>query len=169
MYSRVGLKIHSNCLLTEVFAKAWLLETPKRWGNISLVVGVHKHGSSLQPLAHIHGLVNVAREHAWSQTVLRVIGSLQHAVHISGGWRKRAERGYEELSDGSTVWYSLPLTYPSLNLDTTMTGPKDSSLAMNMWSSTSVNTVGSIKKPEGRRPPIITLCSSLHHWWTALQ
>lgn len=29
-----------------------------------------------------------------------------------------------------------------------MTGPKDSSLAMNMWSSTSVNTVGSMKKPE---------------------
>ncbi len=42
------------------------------------------------------------------------------------------------------------MTYPSLNLDTTMTGPKDSSLAMNMWSSTSVNTVGSIKKPKGK-------------------
>lgn len=40
------------------------------------------------------------------------------------------------------------MTHPSLNLDTTMTGPKDSSLAMNMWSSTSVNTVGSMKKPE---------------------
>lgn len=31
-----------------------------------------------------------------------------------------------------------------------MMGPKDSSLAMNMWSSTSVKTVGSKKKPEGR-------------------
>ena len=28
-----------------------------------------------------------------------------------------------------------------------MTGPNDSSLAMNMWSSTSVNTVGSRKNP----------------------
>lgn len=28
-----------------------------------------------------------------------------------------------------------------------MTGPKDSSLAMNMWSSTSVKTVGSKKNP----------------------
>lgn len=41
-------------------------------------------------------------------------------------------------------------TYPSLNLDTTMMGPKDSSLAMNMWSSTSVNSVGSMKNPGGK-------------------
>ena len=38
-------------------------------------------------------------------------------------------------------------THPCLNLDTTITGPKDSSLAMNMWSSTPVNTVGSMKNP----------------------
>lgn len=30
----------------------------------------------------------------------------------------------------------------------TITGPKDSSLAIYIWSSTSVNTVGSMKKPK---------------------
>lgn len=38
-------------------------------------------------------------------------------------------------------------TYPLLNFETIMTGPKDSSRAMNMWSCTSVNTVGSKKNP----------------------
>ncbi len=39
-------------------------------------------------------------------------------------------------------------THPSVNLEIIITGPKDSSCAMNMWSSTSVKTVGSRKKPE---------------------
>lgn len=38
--------------------------------------------------------------------------------------------------------------YPFLNLEMTITGPKDSSWAMYIWSSTSVNTVGSMKKPK---------------------
>lgn len=42
------------------------------------------------------------------------------------------------------LWISA---YPVLNLEMIMMGPKDSSLAMYMWSCTSVNTVGSKKKP----------------------
>lgn len=41
-------------------------------------------------------------------------------------------------------------TYPFLNLEMTITGPKDSSWAIYIWSSTSVNTVGSMKKPKER-------------------
>lgn len=37
--------------------------------------------------------------------------------------------------------------YPPLKLEMIMTGPKDSSFAMYMWSSTLVNTVGSKKNP----------------------
>jgi len=37
--------------------------------------------------------------------------------------------------------------YPSLNLEIIITGPKDSSLATNMSSVTSVNIVGYIKNP----------------------
>lgn len=72
----------SPSLLTEVFAEAGLLEAAKRRSHVGLVVGVDEHGSSLQSLAHIHGLVDVAGEHARSQTVLCVVGSLQHAFHI---------------------------------------------------------------------------------------
>ena len=43
-----------------------------------------------------------------------------------------------------------------------MTGPKDSSRAMNMWSCTSVKTVGSKKKPGGRRGIRDPLVSPLH-------
>ena len=41
------------------------------------------------------------------------------------------------------------IPYPLANREMIMTGPKDSSLAMNMWSSTSMKTVGSKKKPVG--------------------
>ena len=38
--------------------------------------------------------------------------------------------------------------HPSSNVEMIMTGPKDSSFAMNILSSTSVKMVGSIKNPE---------------------
>lgn len=41
----------------------------------------------------------------------------------------------------------LSFLYLPLNLEMIMTGPNDSSLAMYMWSCTSVNTVGSKKNP----------------------
>lgn len=48
-----------------------------------------------------------------------------------------------------------------------MMGPKDSSRAMNMWSCTSVKTVGSKKKPGGRRgirdPPASPLLPHTGH------
>lgn len=41
-------------------------------------------------------------------------------------------------------------TDPLLNLERIMTGPNDSSIAMNMWSWTSVKMVGSKKNPGER-------------------
>lgn len=38
--------------------------------------------------------------------------------------------------------------YPFLNVEMIMTGPNDSSLAMYMWSCTSVKIVGSKKNPK---------------------
>lgn len=133
-------------LLTKVFPKARLLKATKRWSHVRFVVGVDEYCTSLQPLAHKHSLVDVAREHAWGQAVLCVIGSLQHTVHIAVVWTKRTEDKVSGLTSMTALRQDLLfMTYPSLNFDTTMTGPKDSSFAMNMWSSTSVNTVGSIK------------------------
>lgn len=53
------------------------------------------------------------------------------------------------LSSGYIQMWQNPALYPLLNLEMIMTGPKDSSLATNMWSSTLVNTVGSKKNPGG--------------------
>ena len=39
-------------------------------------------------------------------------------------------------------------TYPSMNLDMIMMGPKDSSMAMKLSSATSVKTVGWRNRPE---------------------
>lgn len=47
--------------------------------------------------------------------------------------------------------------YPLANREMIMTGPKDSSRAMNMWSSTSVKTVGSKKKPLVETEEFMTL------------
>ena len=42
------------------------------------------------------------------------------------------------------------IAHPFSKMEIIMTGPKDSSLAIIMWSSTLVKMVGSIKNPEGR-------------------
>lgn len=78
-------------LLTEVFAEAGLLEASERWSHVGLIVGVDEHGSSLQSLAHVHGLVDVAGEHARGQAVLCVVGSLQHAFHVAAVRSERTE------------------------------------------------------------------------------
>lgn len=75
-------------LLTEVFAKAGLFEAPKRWSHISLVVGVDEYRSGVEPLAHVHGLVDVSGEHTGGQAVLSVVGSLKNAVHVAGVCRR---------------------------------------------------------------------------------
>lgn len=79
------------CQLTEVFAKARLLEASKWWSHVGLIVSVDEDSSSLQPLAHIHGLVDVAGEHAWGQAVLCVVGSLQHSFHIAVVWSNKTK------------------------------------------------------------------------------
>lgn len=73
--------------LTEVFAEARLLEASERRRYVRLVVGVDEDGAGLQPLAHVHGLVDVAGEHAGRQAVLGVVGPPQHALHIAVGGR----------------------------------------------------------------------------------
>lgn len=83
-----------NCrFLTEVFAKAGLLEASEGRGHVGLVVGVHEDGSGLQALAHVHGLVDVAGEHPGGQAVLGVVGPLQHSFHIPAGQGSRSGGG----------------------------------------------------------------------------
>ena len=53
----------------------------------------------------------------------------------------------------SLARFTTPSRSPPPNLETTMTGPKDSSLAMNIQSSTSAKIVGSMYKP-GKDSPI---------------
>lgn len=84
--------ITPTSLLTEVFAEAGLLEASKRRSHIGFIVGVDEYGSSFEPLAHVHGLVDVAGEHARGQAVLRVVGSMQHALYIAVVWSKRVRR-----------------------------------------------------------------------------
>lgn len=60
--------------LTQVFAKARLLEAPERRRHIRLVVGVDEDGAGLQTLAHVHCLIDVTGEHTRRQTVLGVVG-----------------------------------------------------------------------------------------------
>ena len=73
---------------TKVFAEAWLFEATKGWGNIGLVVRVDEHSASLDPVCHRHRLVDVLREDAWGQAILRVVGSGDHAINIpvNGTW-----------------------------------------------------------------------------------
>lgn len=133
--------------LTEVFAEAGLLEASEGRGHVGLVVGVDEDGPSLQALAHVHGLVDVPGEDSRGQAVLCVVGPLQNSFHIPAGRSNRSRAPPSRAASRARL-----ATYPSWNLDTTITGPKDSSLAMNMWSSTSVKTVGSMKKPAGNIP-----------------
>lgn len=100
----------SICLLTKVFAKARLLEAPKRRSHVRLVVGVDEYRSSLQSLAHVHRLVDVPGEHARGQAVLGVVGSLQHAVHIAV---VRGKSGQEDTVGAQVVrqhcsWVLVP-------------------------------------------------------------
>lgn len=53
-----------TCQLTQVFAEARLLEASERRRHVRLVVRVDEDGAGLQPLAHVHGLVDVTGEHA---------------------------------------------------------------------------------------------------------
>lgn len=62
-------------VLTEILPKARLLESSERRGHVRLVVGVDEHGSSFQPLAYVHGFVDVARKDSRRQTKLCVVGS----------------------------------------------------------------------------------------------
>lgn len=72
-------------VLTEVFAKAGLLEASEGRGHVCLVVGVDEDGPGLQALAHVHGLVDVPGEHSGGQAVLGVVGPLQHSFHVPAG------------------------------------------------------------------------------------
>lgn len=92
--------------LTEVLPKAGLLKAAKRWSHIRLVVGVDEDGPCVQPLAHVHGLVDVPREHSWGQAKLRVIGTAQHAIDVSEKWRKDMERRWR----GRDRWRTRPLS-----------------------------------------------------------
>lgn len=87
---RCVFHVTPTSLLTEVFAEAGLLEASKRWSHIGFIVGVDEYGSSFKPLTHIHGLVDVAGEHAWGQAVLCVVGSMQHALYITVVRSKRS-------------------------------------------------------------------------------
>lgn len=65
-----------NPRLTKVFAEAGLFETAERRGHVGLVVSVDEHGPGVQPLAHVHGLVDITREHTGRQAELSVVGSV---------------------------------------------------------------------------------------------
>ncbi len=69
--------------LTKVFPKPGLFEASKGSRYIGFVVGVDEHGSRLQSLAHIHGLVDVTGEDSRSQAELGVIGSAQNSIYIT--------------------------------------------------------------------------------------
>lgn len=127
-------------VLTQILPKPRLLESSERRGHVGLVVGVDEDCSSFQPLANVHGFVDVSCEDSRRQAKLGVVSSAQYSVYVAG------EKTFQEPAC-TRFLISWSTTYPSLNLDTTMTGPNDSSLAMNMWSSTSVKTVGSMKNP----------------------
>lgn len=65
-----------NPRLTKVFAEAGLFETAERRGHVGLVVSIDEHSPGVQPLTHVHGLVDVTREHAGRQAELGVVGSV---------------------------------------------------------------------------------------------
>lgn len=93
--------------------------------------------------------------------------------HCPPHWAREENTVCEHFVSCGKCGVILSQHYPLLNLERIMMGPNDSSTAMYMWSCTSVNTVGSKKKPVGRhitRQHIINRHEIMHrlsyHRWT---
>lgn len=96
-------RVEIQCVLltlTKVFPKPGLFEASKGSRHIRFVVGVDEHGSRLQPLTHVHGLVNVTGEDSRGQAELCVICSAQHSIYITG-----ISRETHLFSD--KIWHSI--------------------------------------------------------------
>jgi len=109
----LGLEVLVERLPAKVLAEPGPLEPAKGGRHVRLVVHIDEAGSGLDVLGDVERLVDVLREHARRQTVLCVVRPGNDALHVPG-----VELGHDHL------------------------GPKLSSFARYMSSSTSQKMVG---------------------------
>lgn len=93
----------NHSCLTQVFAKARLFEASKRWGHISLVVGVDKDGASVEPFADIQSFADVPCKNTWCQAVLCSIGSPQNIVHLTEELTQTDNKAGQETAEGKST------------------------------------------------------------------
>lgn len=86
--------------LTQVFAKARLLEASEGRSDVRLVVGVDEHGAGVEPLADVQSLADVPGENPGRQAVLCGVGSPQDVVHLPEQGEKctREKEKFREIS-----------------------------------------------------------------------
>ena len=78
-----GLQVLVQRVFAEVLAKAALLETAERCGDVGLVIAVDEAGAGLDAFAKLHCLVNVVRENARCQAVVVVVRTTYDLLKMS--------------------------------------------------------------------------------------
>ena len=105
---------------------------------------IDEASSGVEVFTDIEGLVHILGEHSRGETVLGVVRPLDHPLHVAG-----VELGVAHVRFVVMVMMKVKMVMlmMMITLEMHMMGPKLSSLARNMSSSTSQKMVGSMNRP----------------------